>query len=820
MTVPAQNTETVYMLAGAALGPFNSGWTCEDLTQVAVSLDSGAGPVLLGPTLYTVAGGAPLTGGVNVTLGAGNLPVSGAWAAGSSVTLTRAIPLTQPSALGQSPTFSPSNYETSLDHVARQVQDVKTALGRVLSYPPGQYPGALPPAESLKGLFLGFDATTGLPQPQQLPAIAVTAGSTSFATRALAGAAVVPGGTPFLITAGYSAAGDGGGSLYVAAGGAAAGNFQSADGQWWRPVPIQGAIDARVLGFSSSAADNAAFVATANTFCGSGVELVFGPTLFFNYAFLGSGLFTCPVRMAGGILSATTAITLTFSGGFGARAQQCFALSGGAAAVFSGVPMGGPEWWGAQRGVPGFDCTAALQAAINALPVTLLQAGAYYYSTTLQMQTNDRTLRGMGASQLPSAAAAGGAGTGLVSTGASQLIMTSAGANGIQMGSSSATLPGALLENARIEDLDVLRATAAVPYGVAGAAAIANPVAGTAGAPTGIVQRWCGLCYLTRVMSIEHSYGFSAFGTVETYRDNCTALRFTAAANAGNDFFVGFYQDNSAPFTGLNSGNASIYYDKCRVFSNVGVMGAPAYTYNAGLQTYQGWTDTFINRFETGVTQYGIDAAGRTAAGADVETEDLLIEDCVLDSCSLACVRAQTGGGLTALTIMGCYLATLPTATAVLLGTLNGAALIEGNQQIAVGGATGLSAVNCNGVTSSGNLWNGPVQPIILSGCTRVDIQDRVRAQSAGTFPALTSIGTVRGYFRLDVDGVAGAFASGVNLSGAANSKVECQMTMVDPACVTGGSANKLLANGVQIVATGAFSAGVAADCLAGGIMA
>jgi len=55
-----------------------------------------------------------------------------------------------------------------------------------------------------------------------------------YPSLAIAQAAVIPGGTPWLELMGYTTPGDGGGGLYhPAAAGAGPGKFQSADGQWW-----------------------------------------------------------------------------------------------------------------------------------------------------------------------------------------------------------------------------------------------------------------------------------------------------------------------------------------------------------------------------------------------------------------------------------------------------------------------------------------------------------------------------------------------------------------------------------------------------------
>ena len=159
MTASPQNTETTYALAGTNLGPFASGWVAESLSEVAVWLDVGLWPALINPALYSVAGASPLTNGLTVTLLSANLPSGGAWTANCSVTLQRVTPRSQAAALGQAVGFNPAAYEAALDHLSYQIQELATALSRVLATAPGDYPGALPSAELRAGGYLAFDAS-------------------------------------------------------------------------------------------------------------------------------------------------------------------------------------------------------------------------------------------------------------------------------------------------------------------------------------------------------------------------------------------------------------------------------------------------------------------------------------------------------------------------------------------------------------------------------------------------------------------------------------------------------------------------------------
>ena len=278
MTVSAQNTETVFTLAGSALGPFNSGWTAEDLTDVAVWLDVGAGPAMLGGALYTVSGSAPLTSGLNVTLNSANLPSGGAWTANCRLILQRVTPSTQPAALGEAVGFSPSAYEAALDHLARQIQEIQTALARVIASFPGDVMTALPTALLRASGYLLFD-TLGNPQISPTSGGGGTTGLPVIAGGTIIGNAGGAAATAAALTAAQATGvlnavvgdtGSGGTKGLApapAAGDAAAGKYLRADGTWaqagYRNIPVDAAAgpyalvendDGRTKYFAASAA--------------------------------------------------------------------------------------------------------------------------------------------------------------------------------------------------------------------------------------------------------------------------------------------------------------------------------------------------------------------------------------------------------------------------------------------------------------------------------------------------------------------------------------------------------------------------------------
>lgn len=70
-----------------------------------------------------------------------------------------------------------------------------------------------------------------------------------YDTLAQAEAATIPAGTTSVVLLGYYAAADGGGAQYtLATGPSGPGKFESADGQWWQIVPVNGALSVLAFG--------------------------------------------------------------------------------------------------------------------------------------------------------------------------------------------------------------------------------------------------------------------------------------------------------------------------------------------------------------------------------------------------------------------------------------------------------------------------------------------------------------------------------------------------------------------------------------------
>lgn len=252
MTVAPVITETVYALAGSSLGPFNTVWPYAEDADVSAYLDYGPGPQLLANgSDYTLADLVILETGGQVTL-SGNLLVNGAWPAGTILTLARGTAVGQPSSFGQSQALSPLGMMAAIDNLSRQVQELKTAEGRMVGAAYGEGGFNLPPAATRQGKLAFFSAGTGQLVGMSAALFTVTEQQTVFGTLVLAGAAQIAGAAEWILTLGCNAAGDAGGGVYKRMGGAPVAptraSFQSDDGAWWLYTPDARGVNWRAFG--------------------------------------------------------------------------------------------------------------------------------------------------------------------------------------------------------------------------------------------------------------------------------------------------------------------------------------------------------------------------------------------------------------------------------------------------------------------------------------------------------------------------------------------------------------------------------------------
>ncbi|HEY2048285.1 MAG TPA: hypothetical protein VGH03_03025 [Caulobacteraceae bacterium] len=502
--------------------------------------------------------------------------------------------------------------------------------------------------------------------------------------------------------------------------------------------------------------------------------------------------FRVPVTFElGAVLIVDPDITVTFETGLSAGAWQIFNVAPRGRVLISPEHLteGLPEWWGARPNDPGFDCQPAIQSCLDACVITRLHAADYAISRTVKITVHGRTLAGASADQNGNRRG-------------TRLLLTSGTLDGLQVGyDRQPDNSKHWLEHVTVRDLTLLRS-----------APLENPKEGFANAPAGVRLQWAVTCYLERVETIEHSHGFYITGTVHCFLRYCQALRYKAGTVPKNDFFNGFFMDNSAA-SGFNSGNASLYIQNCATFSTQSVP----FSESSGIKAYAGYTDTFITGFECALVEYGLDLAGRSSTDADYQSEDLIIDACVIDSPTKGGIRVRSSGPMTVIQICNCYIAPAGSGSAFDIQDCGGSIGISSCQVISTPGnaATGLRAVRSSGVSAINNIYTDIRSPMVLEGCSECRISDNINNVRQKTeVAAVLAKDLAHSLLNLTVRGSPGIHPAGVAFVSGANERNEVNCTGISPHAIAGGSSAILLFGGRSIASTGPFGANLASGLL------
>jgi len=499
--------------------------------------------------------------------------------------------------------------------------------------------------------------------------------------------------------------------------------------------------------------------------------------------------FRAPVNFAyGAVLQSADDITLAFDGGLAAGVQQIFVLTGRARVTIDRrfLQTGRPEWWGAVTDDPAFDCQPAIQACIDACPVTALQAADYHTRSAIRIAIHNRVLEGVGSNQ-------NGA------PGGSRIVLGSATADGLRVGFDQPPpngVPG-FLEHVTVRGLTIIRS---VPPQ---ARPVTDPGQGFFTSPAGVRIQYVVTCTFQDINAIQHSNGFYLQGVVHSFLIFCQALRTAVGPSRDNDFFNGFFQLNALDI-GYASGNASLYYKNCSAFIDNGLDLAKS----SGIYTYGGFTDTFINAFECAFLEVGLNMNGAGSTAASYSSEDLVIDSCILDTCSIGGIVINAGNDGTAVTIHNCYVEVRGSGVAMDVKQTAGSVSIVGCQiQSAPGdAATGISVRDAGGVVSDANIVTDVRRPIAYDNARDCRCGDTINnVRDGAPDGALVIARSSRCVFRPIVKGRTGVTRAGVVFAGAANTLNEIDCTGIDSTCLQGGAASKLVCDGVQVTAPGPF---------------
>lgn len=520
----------------------------------------------------------------------------------------------------------------------------------------------------------------------------------------------------------------------------------------------------------------------------------FGPTIIPSGTYeIGSNL-TLPnfvTMMPGATLQIASGKTVTFNAGFDAGIYRVF--SGSGTVVFNPefLSTGYPEWWGAVTN-NGSDCLSSINASIVACRVTQLQCADYSVSSTVLMQTPNRTLQGMGNDYIS------------VTGSATRIIVLSGSLNTLQIGPNTAPGGGlsAYLPEQAISNLQLTRSVV--------------PVNGSA--CSGLIVQFSLYTNIDRVKSVEHVYGFHYTGTVQCHTRQSQSFRSTAGTGIGTDQWFGFYIDGiSNVITGV-SGNASLYIDEC----NASPAGSAPFSQCYGYYMDGGFSDVFISRCEADGNTYNIAVIGNGLSTQNYGDNDLHLVECILDGFLTAGVYLNATSEYGSIDINGGYAAPSATGTptAGILYNGSNAQVVVKNFQIVCGpnaACTGITAISSRNIESQTQIIDCGTVCVALSNVTNSRFLDRITNYAATATQALQCSNTnSRIYAQIGATGKSSGLSIGYQLLSTTTTLSEFNCSCLDASAVSGGSANKLVYNATQITSAGTFGT----NNLASGIMA
>jgi len=519
-------------------------------------------------------------------------------------------------------------------------------------------------------------------------------------------------------------------------------------------------------------ADNTSAFTTANS--GSqGLVIPAG-----SYAIASNVVFTVPVELyPGASFIIPNGVTLAFNGGFTAPLQKTFYTTGTGLVTFNPTKTseGFAEWWGAAVG--GFDSGAAINAAIVALLKVQLMAGDYFTSTTIKLATPHRELRGVGYAYADT------------TNQVTRILMTDGATNTVQIGPDTepATINDFQKQN-KLSNVYVARSVAPV----------------IASACTSVLNKYTLYAAIDDVKCDTSIYGFQFYGTVDTTVTNCSSVRAVAGTGAGTDLWYGYYVNGFADI-GAAGGNASLYINYSSASCNFAALQASG---SSGFYLDNKFTDCFLESPETVSCHVGIQVQGDSSnATIQYGNLDLQIKNPINDQCGLACIYINNVNKSGSIEVHGGYGAPSATATAALLLQNSYGITFRGGQYpmqnlTSVGG---ISCTNCANITIDKTiLLECSETGVGLATVTNSDIRPIIKNNFAVGGSAVQLSGTcTANYVQPTCSGGATGHALGIQVIGTSDARNEYNCSLIDSTAVAGGSMNKLVRNGVQIVATG-----------------
>ncbi len=508
------------------------------------------------------------------------------------------------------------------------------------------------------------------------------------------------------VTAGRSAAGDGGGATfrYDRTDTTAADNGGTirvdGEGRRWKAVGIREPVSVLIFGADKTGkSDSSAAILAANTWANMegpmGCALPAG-----TYAIDNSIILPNVLKGAGGVLFIAATKTLTLNAQPEAALAPFFSGAGSLIIAASLSATGYPEWFGAVANSSGTDCMAAINACIQAFPITQLQRGIYYTSGTVLMQTSGRRVQGMQTNSSSLTPPPDGS-TICCTSGTADVILVGLGADSSSIGA--------------IHDIDV--------YGICATRSVA-PVPKPSDDFTNVTswRLWgCLFCYFDHCVGDGSSHAWGLSNTVDVHLLTCQGRILAVGAPGNPDVFSGFYLYGNGAV-----GIASVIMNMCNVQYDSNTKKISP----AGLMLIGGVTDLWVDQFECDRMNngYSVWIQGATAAKPLI---DIYISGGVFDGIPSYGIYATGIPAGSSIHIEKCYFAPINGAASCIgINNSAGAFSLIGNQGTGLGGSgasvVGLNIAGSTSVNAVGNKWTDMAFGVVINGSTACSIRDTI----------------------------------------------------------------------------------------------
>lgn len=434
---------------------------------------------------------------------------------------------------------------------------------------------------------------------------------------------------------------------------------------------------------------------------------------------------------------------------------------------------GRPEWFGAEPNNSGVNAALNINACIALCPTTQLQAADYWVSTTIKLNKSNRVLRGAGQDYVSAAGEA------------TRILTTSATLTLVQVGADS--FPGSVNDYLRgmiAQDFYVGRTT--------GPDKTSKPV--------GVLMQFCLGGELLRIKSVDSTYSFRISGVVASYVRRCNANRVVAGTGSGTDEWTGYLLDGT-PNIGLAGGNASLYIVETQAGCNISSLQTGI---SYGYRTIGKPQDLFMDKPESVSCNIGISIESTGSGDADLK-----IDTPIMDAPFKWGIYAAGLSEQSTLNIINPYAGfNSSTQFGIYFNACEGAANVIGGDLLSAGHAgVGIGIIDCVGVSVQKTILKemGGIGVGTGGTCANLNIETVHHNPTVTGAAAVQLNGTATNASTVapTVYGKASGFTFGIQVVGAIDARNGYSMTGVDSGTISGGSANKLVRNGVQITATG-----------------